>query len=324
MDFSRSISITIMGNWKKIIPSRSAPKKKDRGCLCKDRNTYSKKCCDGSLWAQGIGRITALVLEDLLLNLYPNSAAAYSLRKLDKNYEGSAIEVRRELDNTTLDIDFVNEDLNVTKLENFCSGTNGFVTTWYDQSGNGNDATQTTASSQPKIYDSISGVIEENGKPAVKFDGTDDFLSNTFPSIISQPTYWFVTHNFHATPSAFDGVIGNLSTSPEHRLILDASLIYSLQAGGVVKYNSYQTSQSLINYKIDQSDERFYLNGLEQTISSGTTIGSDKLESIVLGSIFETSGFSPIQFQEIVLYPSDQSSNRSGIETNINNFYSIY
>jgi hypothetical protein len=26
--------------------------------LCKDKNTYSKKCCDGTLWAQGIGNIT--------------------------------------------------------------------------------------------------------------------------------------------------------------------------------------------------------------------------------------------------------------------------
>jgi hypothetical protein len=29
-----------------------------RGCLCKDENTYSRECCDGSLWAQGIGNIT--------------------------------------------------------------------------------------------------------------------------------------------------------------------------------------------------------------------------------------------------------------------------
>lgn len=27
-----------------------------RGCLCKDKNTYSRKCCDGSMWSQGIGK----------------------------------------------------------------------------------------------------------------------------------------------------------------------------------------------------------------------------------------------------------------------------
>ena len=40
-------------------PSRSSPKNSRRACLCAD-NTYSRKCCDGSLQAQGIGRITAL------------------------------------------------------------------------------------------------------------------------------------------------------------------------------------------------------------------------------------------------------------------------
>jgi hypothetical protein len=40
------------------IPSRSSPKGSKRGCLCWEKNTYSKKCCDGSLRAQGIGSIT--------------------------------------------------------------------------------------------------------------------------------------------------------------------------------------------------------------------------------------------------------------------------
>lgn len=34
----------------------SSPKTNKRACLCKD-NTYSRKCCDGSYQAQGIGKI---------------------------------------------------------------------------------------------------------------------------------------------------------------------------------------------------------------------------------------------------------------------------
>lgn len=37
-------------------PSRTSPKSGKRGCLCKD-GTYSRRCCDGSLQAQGIGSI---------------------------------------------------------------------------------------------------------------------------------------------------------------------------------------------------------------------------------------------------------------------------
>lgn len=38
-------------------PSKSSPKGGRRGCLC-ENGTYSTKCCDGSLQAQGIGAIT--------------------------------------------------------------------------------------------------------------------------------------------------------------------------------------------------------------------------------------------------------------------------
>lgn len=41
------------------IPSFTSPRGGRRACLCKDKNTYSIECCDGSLHAQGIGRISA-------------------------------------------------------------------------------------------------------------------------------------------------------------------------------------------------------------------------------------------------------------------------
>lgn len=47
-----------MSNRKNKTLSRTSPKSSKRGCLCKN-NTYSTKCCDGSLQAQGIGNINA-------------------------------------------------------------------------------------------------------------------------------------------------------------------------------------------------------------------------------------------------------------------------
>jgi len=37
------------------IPS---PKGGRRGCLCKDKLTYSIECCDGSFFSQGVGNVT--------------------------------------------------------------------------------------------------------------------------------------------------------------------------------------------------------------------------------------------------------------------------
>ena len=39
--------------------AHNSPKGSLRGCLCKDGKTYSTKCCDGTLYAQGIGKTQA-------------------------------------------------------------------------------------------------------------------------------------------------------------------------------------------------------------------------------------------------------------------------
>jgi hypothetical protein len=67
-----------------------------------------------------------------LLDTYSGAAAAYSLRLLRSAYTGDAIRVRRASDNTEQNIGFVNNELDTSSLTSFCSGTNGFVTTWYD------------------------------------------------------------------------------------------------------------------------------------------------------------------------------------------------
>ncbi len=99
------------------------------------------------------------------------AAAAFSLRRLRCTYAGSAIRVRRSSDNTTLDIGFTSwGDLDTVAMKAFVTVNNAFVTTWYDQSGNGRNATQATAGNQPRIM--LAGVIErQNNQPAIKWLG---------------------------------------------------------------------------------------------------------------------------------------------------------
>ena len=85
--------------------------------------------------------------------------AAYALRKLKAAYAGNAVTVRRSSDSTTSNIGFLaNGALNTASLLSFCAATNCYVTTWYDQSGNGKDAVQTTTAQQPQIV--ASGSLE--------------------------------------------------------------------------------------------------------------------------------------------------------------------
>ena len=107
-----------------------------------------------------------------------DSFAAYSrARKLRSAYGGSAFLVRRSSDDATLAIGFDGtENVDAPTLAPFCAGTDGYIVTEYDQSGNGRDRTQSLAGKQPKIVSSGSIITGANGKPCGRYDGVDDFM----------------------------------------------------------------------------------------------------------------------------------------------------
>ena len=111
-----------------------------------------------------------------LLDTYSNAQAAYSLRKLRAAYTGNAIEVRND-SGTLLDIGFdSNGDLDTAAILTHIGSGDGRVATWYDQSGNGRDATQSTLTLMPVI--ATGGTVKTvNGKPAIDFNS--DYLDTT-------------------------------------------------------------------------------------------------------------------------------------------------
>ena len=117
------------------------------------------------------------VSTSFLLDDFSEYQAAYSLRKLRTGYTGDAIRVQRASDSALQDIGFdSNGELDTTALSNFAAGGTLTVRTWYDQGGFGYDCTQSSVSAQPTIVAS-GQTVTVNGKPAVDFDGTSDFLT---------------------------------------------------------------------------------------------------------------------------------------------------
>lgn len=258
-----------------------------------------------------------------LLDTYTGAAAAYSLRQL-KSGVTNAIEVR--IDTTgqpTYDIGFVDGELDVTTLEGYCTGgLDAYVTTWYDQSGNGNDATQTTAASQPQIVSSGS-VILENGKPAVQFDGSDDTFSLS-SSILSSTAYTAIEINKKTDLLSNSVGIAN-NGQPYVNLFLSDTIYFSTIRSGIGYFQTYTVSsanqQLLFSLDDKNGNLKTYLNSslvINGLSSFGTTSGGS------YNNIGRRSGYTKDKKQEIIFYNSDQSSNRNGIETNINDFYSIY
>ena len=111
-----------------------------------------------------------------LLDTYSGAAACYSLRLMRTAYTGDAVEVYNGSSYADIGFDVFGE-LNTVALADHCGSNSGYVSKWYDQSGNTNDAAQTTTANMPKIYDGTNGVVTENGKPAVEFDGSNDNLA---------------------------------------------------------------------------------------------------------------------------------------------------
>ena len=149
-----------------------------------------------------------------LLDSYANVAAVYSLRKLRTSYTGNSIRVRRSSDNTEQDIGFSNNILDTTSLLSFVGSNDGFVTTWYDQSGGGYNQTNTTATKQPSIV--TSGTVNSSdGNPALKFtfsggeylftsitglDSASDFLLSSVFEFLQGNQSWDMIAGFRSAP----------------------------------------------------------------------------------------------------------------------------
>lgn len=102
----------------------------------------------------------------------PAPTAVYSLRKLNPAYSGPCLKVRRSSDDTTQDVGFSGGVLDTSALLAFVGSGNGFVDTWYDQSGNANHAAQAALNQQPRIVS--AGVVDStNGKTALWFNASN-------------------------------------------------------------------------------------------------------------------------------------------------------
>jgi hypothetical protein len=259
---------------------------------------------------------------NLLLDSYPNAAAAYSLRKLRNAYTGSAIEVRRT-NNDVADIGFTSTGALDTAALLAFTGTgalnNGFVTKWYDQSGNGRDATQATAINQPQIV-SAGSVINVNSKPSLLFDGVNDSFGVTLSSALLQPNSFGIVFKYNNSTDSNHDLIDSSPNTPR-TLIDTVSNNFRLFAGTSVTSVASTTNQTLLFSLFNGSNSELSINSVNVTSLNTGTAG---ITTFNIGHSVSVNNFLFGNMQEVLFYNSNQSSNRTGIETNINDFYSIY
>jgi len=206
-------------------------------------------------------------------------------------------------------------------VSNFKILGDGFVETWYDQSGNGNNATQTTAANQPKIVN--SGVLLTKG---VTFDGTNDSLALT--STLGQTNLGssFSVVELDSTTST-KTIIDNRDSGSDGFVLFHKDDAFQFKFASTTEtVSSDSTSQLIVSAFKTSSNQGIGVNGgtLEET-SNTSTINVSSVPVIGSRSFSGSSNISwDGEIAELILYNSDQSSNRTAIETNINSHYSLF
>ena len=215
-----------------------------------------------------------------------------------------------------------------------------FVDEWKDQSGNANHTSQATFASQPQIHSGTvnTDLITENGKPAVLFDGTDDTLTrSTSDSITGFVSLFTVGTSDNLAPilpnnarSLFS--IDTTVTNGQRR----ANIIWNAGAG--TNYYHYTSVYGANNQIASATVDTQYLhssifdtvgNESDGAIDGGTlvnfsgTINTMSNYDILVGTSSAAENWSGY-IQEIIAYKLDQDTNRSGIETNLNSYFSIF
>tara|TARA_R110002124_G_scaffold148927_9_gene314597 strand:- start:1736 stop:2668 length:933 start_codon:yes stop_codon:yes gene_type:complete len=276
-----------------------------------------------------------------LLDLYVGAAVGFSFIKLRAAYSGSCVRVRRSSDNTELDIGFNSIFFDSDALAAFCGASDGFVVKLYDQSLNGNDLEQTTAALQPKIYDSLTGIVLINGLPG--FFHNESYLENATKTAASTSTI-FITGNIDTSDTTNASYVGYPAAGTSKYLglyfwgsVVDKYFGFNTWNGDSYGYGGADSdvgSQSIITALVKDGDPntsgvKLFHNGTEKTLSQvrSTSVSRNAIDGLYLGRGGAVTGNQELvgYVQELLIWDNDLTgADRLIIEANINNRFSIF
>jgi hypothetical protein len=309
--------------------------------------------------ASGIAKVSGVeVPPTYLLDTYTGASAAYSVRRLNSLYTGACMRVREASGNTETDIGFdSNGYIDTAAIASHCgNGTqDGFVTKWYDQSqaggtGSGNDAEMTTSSQQPRIYHGTNGVETDNGVAALRHDNNTSGsgriglnLQSNIRTTLGASSVFCVFNLDQTFTSGFQNVWSLYQTS---RLVYgrtsDPSYGHVSGSNSDTTQSNYykawtgtdRTSQKVRTVIYDGSsttaagkpDLDFAENGTLRAQASNGYAGFNQPGNGINSLMYRENGTTQGvrgYMQEWIVWDSDESSNRSGIESNIQTYFSI-
>ena len=201
----------------------------------------------------------------------------------------------------------------------------GFVTTWYDQSGNNNNLTQTDTDKQPAIATNGS-LVTTSSKPALKFDGTDDLLEKeTFTQgTLSQPNTFFAVAKLDSNDDTNRKIFDSHDSTARNMLFLsptNAGEFAFFATSVVTTGETADANNNLFTALYNGTSSVLRVNAVQKAASN---VGTMSMIGLIIGeSHNKNSNIWKGTIQEIIVYNSNQTSQFTSLETNIKNNYSI-
>ena len=260
------------------------------------------------------------------LDTYTNAERAWGLRKLRTAYSGNCIKVRRDSDDTEQDIGFDGIDLDTTALNTFCSGANGTITRFYDQSGNAlSDMVAASEAGQVKIYDATTGLEEVNGKPAAFFNGNSRYRqSQTFTH--TSLSFYSVTQFTGGGGDLSRIVWGQRNSDGYTWISSDKAYIADTTTSHAIDMTNATANQEIRSYTYNSSTGAYtgFIDGASDT--SGTiTYGTLRTHTLTgLGSMGNFSNQYKGYIQEVFFFLDDYSDDNADIHDALNAYYGAY
>lgn len=207
------------------------------------------------------------------------ASVAYSVRKLSKNYTGFAVRVRRNGGGSPEgDVAFDANGVvsassmitityggggysvgDVVQFSTYYSGRNVFVMTWYDQSGNNRNVSQSDNDKQPRIVN--SGTLEtSNSIATIRFINSDETV---------------LTANIPSSTMFGSGYIGTASLVIEASNSSTSSFGYS--DGGSDRWQAHINESNNLYFDVGSSYNRL-------SYSNSASIGNLRTYALVAGT----------------------------------------
>jgi hypothetical protein len=236
-----------------------------------------------------------------LLDEVTGAVCALSLnRKLRKAYTGSAYIMQRSSDSTNQTISFLGTGkVDGVTEKSFVGANTGYVTTWYDQSGNARDFTQATQANMPKTY--ISGTEQtKQGAKSIYFDRTTN--PDTLGSAIgdyAQPNTIIFLASVDSITSGNGRIIDSQDGAKRHFIDIASSNV-RMSAGTQQDITGANLNLNLYICEFNGASSKIYINGT--AYNTPASISTNNINGMYIGRNPANSVFYTGHFVELIMY----------------------